>query len=171
MSDKPRLQIRPHGEGRFAVFEGEGLMVVADTLAEAEEAKKHWQRQIDAGGRPTISAGELAGIEVEALRAEIELLKREKNPRQHGRKGGEESGKSKRDAAPLRRAHAVKLIKQAVADKASRTRGEIVKWVLDKDHLKKRWEGLKPYRSSMIYDVISDLVRDEIIPEPPDPRK
>ena len=64
----------------------------------------------------------------------------------------------------------MKLIKQAVADKASRTRGEIVKWVLDKDHLKKRWEGLKPYRSSTIYDVISDLVRDEIIPEPPDPR-
>ena len=147
----------------------EGFWFVARHAFKAEERNEALAKAGRAAER--LASGRRRGIEVEALRAEIELLKREKNPRQHGRKGGEESGKSKRDAAPLRRAQAVKLIKQAVADKASRTRGEIVKWVLDKDHLKKRWEGLKPYRSSMIYDVISDLVGRGVIPEPRDPRK
>ena len=105
------------------------------------------------------------------MRAEIELLKREKNPRQHGRKGGEESGKSKRDAAPFRRAQAVKLINRRSPTKRAAPEAKSSNGSSDKDHLKKRWEVLKSYRSSMIYDVISDLVRDEIIPEPPDPRK
>jgi hypothetical protein len=102
MSER-RLSIKSYGEGRFAVFEGEGLMVVTDTLAEAEAAKKRWQGQIDAGGTPTTSAGQLASIEVEALRTEtterIERLEAQ-SPRRTGSEGGKKPKTMKRDWRP-----------------------------------------------------------------------
>jgi hypothetical protein len=153
-----RLHIEPYYE-HFAVYDGEEFLFVCETLFKAEIEMKHRLAQIEIAEKFAKHA------------AEIEALKKEKNPRQHGRKGGEESGKSKREAAPPRREQTVKLIKRAVANRPSRSKGEIVGWVLDKNHLKERWEGEKPYRSSTIYDIINDLVRNKIIPEPRDPRK
>jgi hypothetical protein len=45
------LQVRPHGEGLFAIWDGETLRGVYDAV-DAEEGRRHFQAQIDAGVEP-----------------------------------------------------------------------------------------------------------------------
>jgi hypothetical protein len=73
----------------------------------------------------------------------------------------------------------VKLIKEAIkAGKKGYSKGEIVGWVVpfkrdrkvDEEKLQ-RWEGVKPYKESMIYTIIGELVDSGEIDPPPDSRK
>jgi hypothetical protein len=146
------------------------------TQTRAAEALRIRQAEIDAGRQPTMStdvALRIGDAEAAAMRADIERLKK------RGRKGGEESGKSRRDDAVFRRAHAEGLIIAAVKANPGLSAGEIVREVVGKTPQEERvgeeknWKpfGLKPYKASMIYQVIKDLVKAEKISPRPDSRK
>jgi hypothetical protein len=155
-----RLTIRPHGEGRFAIFDGDALLITGARY-EVEDARERWQAEIDAGGEPDMFIGGLippdeeTRAEVAAQRAEIERLKATiKTSSEQGRDGWKKSRKTRQNETLARRNYANGLIIEAVKTVPGSPRPDVFDWV--QRHWKAdRW---KCYERSSIYGLINGLV-------------
>jgi hypothetical protein len=159
MSETRRvLRIEPYrlAGGEFAVWLDDELKAVG-TRAEAEEAIGRWQADLDAGKEPDWYIGGLvidgeARAEVEALRAEIEKWRRERDPSVTGGRRRTPRREDEPDWRPFAR-NRIRTAPDAVRN---------LKWLTV--------HGVS-VRRTVVMKFLSDLRDEGLLPPPRDKRK